>query len=215
MHLLLSIVLAQWPAKLESQGDEPSSGLPYGLSQGLDCTLSEGFHVCKQGGIPVRAVRGHSEPVEKAGSAQWLRVSGLEWQGFYTAPMGQVELGGQTHDVLRFGHPNAPHDGWEVAAWTPPQAAGPRVARASLSKSPLLHGETTAQAGMVGCPLVSLERFPIALLFDERGALRMLRLQGLPEQPLDELDLACVASAMEDLQVVPGTKQVELQLSLQ
>lgn len=214
MHLLLSIFIAQWPTKLEPKGGTPSSGLPYGLTVGLECRLNEGVHVCSASGVPVRALRAHQEPVPKAASAQWLRVSGLEWQGFFTTPAGQVELGGQTVDVLRFGHPNAPHDGWEVAAWTPTRPAGPRVGRATLSKSPLLHGESQAQARMVGCPLVSLERFPIALLFDEQGALRMLRLQGLPEQPLAEVDLACVASAMEDLQVVPGTKLVELQLSL-
>lgn len=138
----------------------------------------------------------------------------MEWQAFYTETIAQVSLGDQLVPVQRLGHPNAPHDGWELAGWSAPASSGLRVGRASLSKSPLLHGETGAQAAMVGCPLVPLERFPVALLFDDLGALRMLRLQGLPEQPLAELDLACVASAMEGLVVAPGTKILELQLTL-
>lgn len=214
MVLLLFALTAQWPATLDGERGSPSTSLPYGLSAGLVCRLSEGIHVCSKDGQPVRALRPHTEPVAGKGAAQWLRVSGLEWQAFYAEPLGHVRLGGQSLEVTRFGHPHAPHSGWEVAGWTPTQTAGPKVGRASLSKSPLLTGETQAAARMVGCPLVPLERFPVALLFDDSGTLRMLRLQGLPEQPLSELDLACVASAMEGLQASPGTKLLELQLSL-
>lgn len=213
--MLLLALIAQWPLTLDVQQGAPSTSLPYGLSAGLECRQSEGINVCYREGEPVRALRAHSEPVPGEGAPQWLRVSGLEWQAFYAAPLGQVSLGGgEPLEVTRFGHPHAPHEGWEVAGWAPPPVTGPRVGRANLSKSPLLTGETQAAARMLGCPLVALERFPVALLFDDSGTLRMLRLQGLPELPLSELDLACVASAMEGLQASPGTKLVELQLSL-
>ncbi|MFT5583915.1 MAG: hypothetical protein ACI9VR_001499 [Cognaticolwellia sp.] len=67
---------------------------------------------------------------------------------------------------------------------------------------------------MLGWPWVLLDGFPVALLFDDLGVLRMMRLQGLPETPLAELELACLASAMAGLHLVSGVKIVELQLNL-
>lgn len=150
----------------------PSTGLPYGLSLGLDCQQREGVHLCAKEATPVRAIRSHEQPVQGAGSVHWLRVSGLEWQAFYAAPLGQVRLGEQPVEVVRYGHPNPPHAGWEVADAKPRAAVGERVGRAVLSKGPLLHGEAQAQAGMLGCPLVPMDSFLIALLFDVQGALR-------------------------------------------
>ncbi len=224
MHLLLQLLLAQsltppasapgWPEDVSWGGGERSTGLPYALGLGLECQHQDGMHLCTSEAKPVRAMRSHVEPVPATASVHWLRVSGLEWQAFYSAPLGQVRLEGQPVALVRYGHPNPPHAGWEVAGPLESRAPGERVGRAVLSKSPLLHGETRAQAAMLGCPLVAMDAFPIALLFDAQGAFRMLRLQALPEQPLAELDLACVASAMEGLQVAPGTRVVELQLSL-
>lgn len=191
-----------------------SSGLPYGLSVGLDCSPQGPQHLCSEGGTPVRAIGAHQESVEAEGPIHWLRVSGLEWQAFYVAPLGETSLAGVQVPVLRYGHPNAPFAGWDVAGPSPRRAVGPRVGRARMTRGPALEGETQAEARMVGCPLVPMESFPVALLFDSQGALRMLRLQALPEQPLAELNLACVASAMEGLQVAPGTRVVELQLTL-
>lgn len=216
LSLLLLALSPWWQSPPVAPGTQQARGVPYAFTRAGDCTQHKQTVACFQDQRLRLLARPHSDPVPESAPRVWLRVSGLEWQAFHAQPIGEADLGGQRVPVHRLGHPHAPHAGWELARIdedTGPQ--GERVKAVSLEHAVGLVQPKLAGQAALGCPLVPLEDAPIALLYDDSGALRMLRLQGLPPAGLGALDdLACVAEALSGAKVKPGVKVVEAALTL-
>jgi hypothetical protein len=200
---LLAIDAAPLMGSALPQDPVPWTDYPWGPDYPT-CGQDAEWLTCGHEAVSLVARR-HEHPV-LTDERVWLRVAGLEFQRFaaQTLPDGGVRL----------GHPNPPHAGWEV--WGLPAGApalGVEVGHVTLTGDGV-RGLDGAGWRMRSCAGVQVEGFPLQVLFDPQGELRMLRLQALPETGLPGVDAyECVARALNDVRPMPGVTSAELQLS--
>lgn len=205
LPLLLLLALdgpALAPGAAMPSGDDAWTDYPWGPDFDA-CRTQDPWLLC--GGATVElAARRHAQPVVSE-HMTWLRVAGLEFQRFAVEPLAD--------GAVRLGHPNAPHDGWEVWGLPSGPPASQERARVELTGDGV-RGLVGAAERMRACQGVQVDGFPLQLLFDDQGAVRMLRLQAVPDAGLDAVaPFACVARALDDVRPMPGVTSAELQIS--